>query len=495
MFLDVILYYGLGPAAGLLVGLLLSHRLRSRTHRNRAFLVGLLILAVLFGLQQLALRTRYLAECGDIEPGSVSCEWAFVPFMVSWSLWGVGGLIYFLTSVAAYSRPPLERPGVAIWRRKQVQKLSAGVVVIGLLALGANEVVRGLQRAELSKVFQEFGQPIAGVPTHELGKFRLPKGGFQLETAYADELEFSPDGRWLAIHHSNGLDIRQLPDLKIVLSVEVPFESWDRWVQFSPDANLLAIIDLGLTERQPTEVYRLTQRGVSLAWTARQMAYYVSQAAFSPDGQQILILDSDAQLIQLDAQTGEWLRTIQLPSESLGPPGTEGTFWRGLFSPSAAYVALAAPANCKVELFSTASGDRVGAWDLADGPCPGSENPDWGHAAFRPDDRLVWVLEYEVEADRVLWAPNQGGQRSIEHALVNSQWYAPYAVSPDWQLMVVPSGDHLDVWSLADETTIGSFFFLPEGIVTALAFTPDGRLLVVGTEDGYLRFFANAVSG
>ena len=502
LFLHPILFYGLGPASSLLVALLFTRRMIRRTgHPDRWFVYGLLILLALFGVQQLSLRATYIAECSDLPPGSVACEWAFVPFIVSWTVWGVGGLIYFLFSGAVRTCPAQERASArrVDWRpaAKVLGAFVGGAVFLGLLLLAGNEVVAWRQRAALSEAIEQVDHPIVGLPTEEVGKLRLPKGGFGPDSPSAIEISFSPDGHWLLIKHSDGLDIWQLPAIERVYSVKERPGLPGHRVSLSPDSNHMAIIDLAPAPPQQIELYRLTQDGIDLGWTATPSENNIYQAAFSQDGRQFLVLDSQDRLLQIDTDTGGLLDTILFSFEEPVPEDSVGIAPVGLyrpwalFSPSGAYLAYLLPAVCQVELFTTRSGDRVGRWTVSEGPCPGIENPRWGEIAFRPDDRLVWVLEDEVGAERTIWAPGQGPELALERAVAEFEWYTEYALSPDWRRMVSAEGVYATVWDLVEETAIGSFH--AEAPVTALAFTPDGRLLVVGTEDGYLYFFTDRV--
>jgi WD40 repeat protein len=425
LFLHPILLFGLGPASGLLVGILLTRRLIRRGHQDQGFLAGLLVMAALFGVQQLAIGLADRASFADTGPCQPLCgEWSWVPYMINWSTWGVGGVIYFFISVVTRSSPSVERPSAPLWTRKHVARLLAGVAVLGLLMLGTNEAVRLSQRAVLSESTQQSRHTISGVPAFEVGKYRLPSGGFGLDFAYAADLEFSSDGHWMAVHHSDGLDVWRLSDVKFVYSLREPISSWDRWVQFSPDGSLLAII--GTWE---AEVLEFTSEGVSTAWRGENPAYIVFKPSFSPDGQQIFLMGFDDMLIKLDSRTGRILATIQL---SLGldvPLGPED------------------PKT--VEKY------------LKDGPLP-------------------------------LWLPDTVSRILVED-LIRQAEQGRYTFSPDWRLAVIAVDKGLTVWDMAVAEPIGSFSV--DAVVTTVSFTPDGRLLAVGTADGYLRFFTDEVQG
>lgn len=490
LLLHPVLYFGLGPAAGILAGLLVTRRLIRRASLMQAVLAGLLLLAALFGLQQLALRAEQLAEFADSGP-CINCgEWNWVPHLINWATWGVGGLAFIVISMSSAGKIPPAGSPAAGSRRRQVIRLLAGLGALVVLAWGANRLLQRQQQLDLAKLMQRTTQPIAGVPDHELGRLRLPHGGFGLGFSYADELEFSKDGRWLAIGRMGGWDVWRLSDFKRVLSLEA---AADGWVSFSPDSSQLATTDQSAVVDEDTQVYRLSGDKVRLAWSAGQDSYQVYQSAFSPDGSELRILDASKGMARLDAATGQvvrWVSFTPQPLESALPGGTRRQW---LISPSGAYVALAISDGCRVDLFAADTGTPLGVWNPAEGACPGSDNPDWGRVAFFPDDTLVWMLEYDQARDRILWTPPGGQQLFLDRALAEYPDATGYAIAPDWRLAVLAGEKTVSVWDLEQERPLGSLS--TDAAITSVEFTADGSLLAVGTADGYLRFYSDQVGG
>lgn len=492
-FAHPVLLFGFGPATGLAVGLLLTRPLLRRGQPRQAVLAGLLALAVLFGLQQLSLRAAHMAEFADTGPCLLCYEWSWIPYVMNWASWSVGAMIFAVVSLVAAARRPPQAASVSLWNRRQIARLAAGMLVVSVLAWGADQVMRARQRSDVAQAIQQPGQPIAGVPTVELGGLRLPAAGLGVNFVYASGLSFSPDGHWLVVHRSDGWNLRRLSDFRVVLSGKNGDQFGERWIQFNPNGSLLAIIDLGLTNREENRVYRLNADEISLAWEGGQGGYRAYQAAFSPDGEQIRILDSSERLISVDARTGQVLDSIRL---SYRPPaGSRSGSLRlqGVFSPSGAYLALADSLHCGVGLFAAGSGEQLDAWDPSEGACPGDEDPDWGYAAFRPGDQLVWILEYDQSADQQLWSPSGSEQPALENALAQYPDLEAYAITRDLRLAAFAQRNTINIWDLERGRELGSLE--TNAVVTALEFSPDGALLAVGTADSYLRFFSDQPGG
>ena len=245
----------------------------------------------------------------------------------------------------------------------------------------------------------------------------------------------------------------------------------------------------------------------------------VWSVAFSADGMQIVSGSADRTIKLWDVRTGEVLSVLR---------GHEHGVWTVAFSPDGRSLA------------SGSADQTVRIWDVATGDCQqilaGHNNWVW-IVAFSPDGRSlasgsadqtvriwdiqsqqclrvlsghsnwVWSVAFSPDGqyltsgseDRAMRLWNVGSGRCLKTLQGSSNWVWSVAFSPDGKTLASGQGDRLvHLWDVTPEQTVSSD--RPSGAplqtlsgaqnaIWSVAFSPDGKLLVSGNEDGNLHLW------
>lgn len=202
---------------------------------------------------------------------------------------------------------------------------------------------------------------------------------------------------------------------------------------------------------------------------------HVHSVSFSPDGTRIVSGGSDHAVMIWDAATGEHIRTLR--GHTFG-------------------ATLAAYSPDGTRIVSGAGDQTVKVWDAAAGQELFSLSGHTGaitSLTFSPDGK--WIVSGDNRGTLKAWNSASGKQVWTRDAY-ELPFDVVLAVSAD-STKVVSGGwrefEELKVWQLSDGRSLGTVQG-QRGIVTALAFSPDGRRIVSGSSDHTLKIW-DAASG
>lgn len=493
-----------GIIAGPLVSLVLSRRWIARGYGVWGILGGMGALAIAFWLHQFALGQAYAQSFAEIGPCSLCYEWSFMPFVISWVGWLIGAILFAAISVLIIHRRPrdMDRPPVEVW---------LGATIVALIIAGltfAHHLAGDFRRADLRVTLQDVQEPITGPPLREVGFVDLRNMGLNpiRGVRYPEKLEFNHDGRWMSVLYDDGAielwNMETLSQLNVVHAGGHPGIMGD----FSPDGGTyLAWWEGGLM------AFDVGPEKAGRRWE-RSLEY--DNLVLRRDSGELVVLDFEGDVLRLDLATGETMTSFtpvafsysqlftvdETTGEQIQIEPPPGVLYAGehlidhRLSPTGEVVAVRVDET--VQLFDVRQGERFETLDLQ--AMLGSVEIE-GWIDFRPDGRLVWVSGFEAKPYIDLWVPEERvAAPALDPALKALEEMAdpylsrgvdiPYALSPIEDIVVVGEA----IWDFSEEDFIGE---VPvEAAVTALTFSPDGRLLVVGTAGGTLRFFARSES-
>jgi len=233
---------------------------------------------------------------------------------------------------------------------------------------------------------------------------------------------------------------------------------------FSPDGTIVASTTESLETEGSAEIHN---GGVGL-WRTDAAAdplrieptwLYVTSVDFSPDGRLLVVGTKDGfmaqggRLIVLQAESGDELRTIDIPGEGV----------RDLaFSPDGKLIAVAGVAG------------RVGLWETAGWESLGGLDAPASAVAFAPDGRKI------VLNDGSMWDVTTLEMiREVPSAGL-------HFFSPDGRLLASANTD----LTLLDMSTLQEVWHLAgRSDVAGAVFSPDGRILVAAMAEGVLNLW------
>jgi WD40 repeat protein len=196
-----------------------------------------------------------------------------------------------------------------------------------------------------------------------------------------------------------------------------------------------------------------------------------SAVSFSPDGHALAAGSEEGTIVIYVATTGE---TILRVSERSGPVNAIA------FDPSGSALASAG-SDGTARLFDATTGAEV--WSVPDAPSDSNPVLDVG---FGPDGRSVATATFANDEPVDLWDVGTGDHlRALPYDIYDANAGHAVAFSRDGRFVAGSGFTFVRVWRLSDETHVQ----IETGVVDALDFSPDGSLLVTGTNDGSVRLW------
>lgn len=461
-----------GPVASVLVGEFITRTLMARGLRLWGFIIGLLALTAIFGAGQLYIAYYYRSFFIKTGPCSTCCELCGFTFLFWWLSWGVGSIIYFV-STARYAKryseiAPLPTPH---WLKISIpiSILSILVGVIGF-SLVKDNIARSQLRNNIAKVE---GSVLLGNLV-EIGYIQLPQnvGNWTFGTvSYVNGIKISADGKWFTLQYPDKIELWKLSDITLRKVFRSGSSMRDGIIAFSPDGSKFALWVEG-----NLSVY-LLEDDIKLAWNFDEMES-IYDLGFSEDGKELIVVNTD-QIASFDGKNLIVASTDQIEifdanngdrHQAIAMQRQDGFYLKRLSS-DGEYVFTG---NENVfQLYSRYNAQL--AYEIKRG----------GGILLPSND--VLFLDCQQSAGTV-WDKETGAGVSFD--VIHVDCYSEYwAFTPNAELFVLAGLHDFSILDLKNNTQTDQIPTQPA--ITSIAITPDGRMVIVATADGRLNFYAN----
>jgi WD40 repeat protein len=299
------------------------------------------------------------------------------------------------------------------------------------------------------------------------------------------QIAFSPDGKLLAAA-GNGSGTVQLWNLATDKAAGAPLPAGTdpyspyHTIAFSPDGKLLATADdeNGNGTIQLWNVATGRATGVSVSSDIATDDGHVITVAFTPDGRLMAAASNGA--VQLwDPATGKPAGTPLAPGTGQPSTGVGDSETAAAFSPDGTLVATAT--SGMVRLWDAATGKPAGTSLPIEPPLAADSRPGGSVSglAFSPDGKLLATAESDSASTSLrLWdvATGKPARNPLPITSYNGTLNG-VTFGPDGRLPVVFGNGRIQEWNPATAAALppGS-----DGVLTGVLFSPDGKLLATG---------------
>jgi WD40 repeat protein/mono/diheme cytochrome c family protein len=279
--------------------------------------------------------------------------------------------------------------------------------------------------------------------------------------AAISSLAFSPNGAMLALGSYKEIELLNASDRKIVNKI-AGAANQVRAVAFSPDGKLLAAAGGNPAQFGEVKLYNVSD-GKELA-TMRGHRDNIFALAFSPDGKMIATCSYDKMIKLWDVASGKELKTLKDHTDAV---------FAVAFSPDGKRLASAA-ADRTVKIWDATTGERLYTLsDALDAVNTIAFHPSGKYLAGAGADRIIHI-----------WELGDKDAKRIRSLISHEDAINVISYSPDGKTLVSTGADKaIKLWNAADLSEIKVLEAQPDWAL-ALAFSPDGKQLVVGRYDG-----------
>jgi WD40 repeat protein len=288
----------------------------------------------------------------------------------------------------------------------------------------------------------------------------LSKSIFRESFGNVFSMNFSPDGKLLAIGDSNGeIHLWQVSTFKQILSLK-GHESWVWSVSFSPDGQTLA------SSQDCTAKLWDIRTGQCLR--TLQGSDLIRSVELSPDGKTLASGHVDATVRLWDVSTGECLKTLQ---------GHDRSVWSVSFNPDGRILA------------SSSDDQTVKLWDVLTGECLKtlSDHTSWvWSVSFSPDGQ---TLASSDDRTVKLWDVHTG--ECLKTLSGHTNWVRSVRFSSDSQTLASSSDDRtVRLWNAHTGKCLKTLQGHDYG-VWSVSFNPNGQTLAssTGGDNPVVRFW------
>jgi WD40 repeat protein len=258
------------------------------------------------------------------------------------------------------------------------------------------------------------------------------------------------------------MEIWKMPDIVLKKSFYSDTVFWDSISAFSPDGSRLAVWLHG-----DIFVYSLVDDSINLLWKIEGKSYSTADLGFSIDGSELVLVNimQGYHVDVFSADSGSLVSTLPLPSQ-------DGFSIRKLSNNSEYMITE----NEKVvQIYDRHSGQLL------------HELEKTQRGSFLPNnDVLFWNCDQAIGE---VWDIETGNKEPFETDYECLDPFETIAFSPDSNLFIYADLHDMLIWDLQNKEKI-SHVFMKSGI-SAIAMTPDQKIIIIATTDGRLNFLAN----